>query len=156
MCSGLHSRMIAIAINIMSTWWNPRNGINPRMLSVFVLFQAPTCYSRCMLTANRRFAIVSVCLRLCSDWNGWVFGSLRPQRAGRKVRRNALRLGLAVVSHSKNGCDSERLARSRRWLRNVRVRCLVGSSCSFGRNVILRRMMVRCLLRGRIASGGED
>jgi hypothetical protein len=25
----LHSNMIAIAMSIMSTWWKPRNGINP-------------------------------------------------------------------------------------------------------------------------------
>lgn len=38
----LHSRMIAIAISIMSTWWYPRNGIN-----------------RWMPTANRTFGMMA-------------------------------------------------------------------------------------------------
>lgn len=61
--SSNESNIIAIAIRIMRTWWKPRNGIN-----------------RCMLTANRKFAIMNVSflqLRL----KGFVF-SLRPQRAG--------------------------------------------------------------------------
>jgi hypothetical protein len=54
------------------------------------------CYSRCMLTANRKFAIVSVCF-LQLPRMGLVF-SLRPQRAGWNERGSALRLRLVVVS----------------------------------------------------------
>jgi hypothetical protein len=49
-----------------------------------------------MLTANRKFAIVSVCF-LQLPRMGLVF-SLRPQRAGWNERGSALRLRLVVVS----------------------------------------------------------
>jgi hypothetical protein len=47
----LHSRMIAIAINIMRTWWKPRNGISP---GVGVSFHS-CCRGHVLLTlhANR-------------------------------------------------------------------------------------------------------
>lgn len=63
------------------------------------LLSRNTWYSRCMLTANLRFAIVCLSSLVVLEW---VFGSLRPQRAGRDVRKNALRRWLMVVSHSKN------------------------------------------------------
>jgi hypothetical protein len=66
-----------------------------------------------------------------------VFGSLRPQRAGRKVRRNALRLGLVDVARTE--CVRQRAIGG---VPKMAAECvmfawpsLVDGSCSFGRNV---------------------
>ena len=96
----LHSRMIAIAINTMSTWWKPRNGTSPgRIVSVHSFYHRHVVLT---LHANGELEVRHcVCLSSLVVLE-WVFGSLRPQRAGREVRKNALRRWLMVVSHSKN------------------------------------------------------
>lgn len=62
-------------------------------------------HSRCMLTANRRFAIVYVCLlQLLSDVND--SSPWRPQWAGKDVRRRALSRRSAVVMSTQRWCKT--------------------------------------------------
>jgi hypothetical protein len=94
-----------------------------------------------MLTANRRFAIVNVFLLQVPPVGPSV--SLRPQRAGRDERWNALRRLLLVVTLSYEGTRGQAMGLVSRYVvecagMRVGVReavRLVNSSCSFGRNV---------------------
>jgi hypothetical protein len=76
-----HSRMIAIAINIMRTWWKPRNGISPE--------DGVSCHSCCRghvlltLHANRKLEVRHCGCVSCLGRLERVLESLRPQRAGK-------------------------------------------------------------------------
>jgi hypothetical protein len=126
----LQSRMIAMAINIIKTWWYPRNGINPKTVVSFHSsgFQM-TRDSRCMLTANCKFAIVYVCLQICDRYARSVL--LRLPKGREMMRNGRQSVGLGFEKECGKQA-SDWLCSSCCGYRNARYACVVDSSWSFG------------------------